>query len=171
MFPYWMLGAFMIWATKFAGYGRIVRIEKKAVVKWIIILIGVTIFRLLTIKFLLGLDFFSSAAKAVKLIPWQATLTVFWEDAAFGLPLFLTYLYARHSKWLKYIWYVLLAVFTLAFGAGHIYQSYFAAAILMFYIPYSLKLGYKYGFGTVMICHILYDLFTILTVKWALGIL
>lgn len=169
MYPSWLLGAFMIWATIQAGYGKFVRIQKRSVIKWIIFLCVITLFRVFTIRYMLELDHMKESAKGVLLIPWPATLTVFWEDAAHGLPLFLLYLWSRASKFKMVLWYCLLAMVTLSFGSGHTYQGYWAAALLMLYIPYSIKLGAKHGFGTVMVCHTLYDLFTILTVKWALG--
>lgn len=169
MYPSWLLGIFMIWATVQAGYGKFVRVKKSAVIKWIGFLCLITLFRLLTIRYILEIGHMKEAAKGVMMIPWPATLTVFWEDAAHGLPLFLLYLCARGSKIKMFLWYLCLAMVTLSFGSGHTYQGYWSAALLMFYIPYSIKLGAKYGFGTVMVCHTLYDLFTILTVRWALG--
>lgn len=59
----------------------------------------------------------------------------------------------------KWIFVPIVVLSSLIFGAGHLYQGYFVAALLSLY-PYfvSYKYGKKYGYGTVMLCHITYDL-------------
>jgi hypothetical protein len=171
MYPYWIMGAFMIWATAAAGYGKLVRIDPKAITKWVIFLMLITLFRVILLQFLFEVESYKKAAEAVTIIPWQSVFMVYWEDACFGLPLLLLHSCFRNSKLLMPFWYAMVAMLTLSFGSGHTYQGYLPAILLMFYIPYSISLGRKYGFGTVMVGHVLYDLFTILTVKWSLGLL
>jgi hypothetical protein len=87
-------------------------------------------------------------------VGFGSLLLVWWEDVLFSL---LSIYYAEKflPKWV----FVPLAVITsLVFGMGHLYQGWFAVLALSFY-PYfvSYKCGKKYGYGTVMICHVLYD--------------
>jgi hypothetical protein len=170
MFPYWILGAGVLALTVLAGYKDVIRVEKKAVFDWIKFLATITIYRVLLFKLFPHFGPFASSAKNVAVIPWPLTLTVFWEDACHGLPLFMVKKLIGDRKWLKPFYYMLVGVVMLEFGLGHVYQGLLAAAMLSLYIPYSIKLGEKYGFGTVMLGHTLFDLTTILTVKFAFGL-
>lgn len=80
-----------------------------------------------------------------------------WEDVFFGIPL---YFIAKHvkNKWMKFF---LIVVITLAFASGHGYQGWTGMIFASLYPWYVSKhYGEKYGFGTVMMCHIIYDSFT-----------
>ena len=81
---------------------------------------------------------------------------VFYEDALWAIPLY----YAFKIDWTKRKWIAtaLTIVSSISFGMGHIYQGMFAVFLTGLY-PYfiSLRFGRLYGFGTVMICHIIYD--------------
>lgn len=81
-------------------------------------------------------------------------LMVGWEDLVFSLlPIYYgrKYLHPRIAT-------ILTIIASLAFGLGHIYQGYFWALITCFY-PYfiSYKCGRKYGYGTIMALHVIYD--------------
>lgn len=166
MYPYWLLGIFVIFATIFAGYKDVVRVEKSAMLKWLKFLGIVTIYRVLLFKLFPNNQFLKEAIKNVTSVPWQITPSVFWEDACHGMPLFFIQMWLGTDKWWKQVIHaLLLAVVMVEFGLGHVYQGVPAAIALSFYIPYSIKLGKKFGFGTVMLCHILFDLTTILTLK------
>ncbi len=167
MYPYWLLGAAMVWATARSSAKELVRVERKSVLKWVRFLCNITVLRV--IMFLLFKNQFIEGAKAVSVIPWPLTLTVFWEDACHGLPLLLIQRLIGTKKWTWPIHGLLTAMVMFEFGLGHVYQGVLAATALSFYIPYSIHLGKKYGFGTVMIGHTLYDLFTILTIKLVMG--
>jgi hypothetical protein len=80
---------------------------------------------------------------------------VFWEDAFYVLPIYLFRKYLT-NRW--YLWVPLAAGLSLHFGWGHGYQGNWAIAITALY-PFfiSYRYGLRVGFGTVMICHILYD--------------
>lgn len=170
MWQYWAMGGAMLAATAYAGYSEFIRVEKKAVVKFAMFMALVTLWRLISMTFLLKIPAMRHAAENVTIIPIPATLTVFWEDACHGLPLLLVQTALGMDKlYKKIINYVILAVVMFSFGSGHLYQGTAASLMLMLYIPYSIRFGKKYGFGTVMICHTLYDLLTIVTIKYSLG--
>lgn len=170
MWPFWGIGAVMLAATAAAGHKELIRIEKSAVLRWVKFLGIITIYRLLVFKLLAHFSMFGNSVQGASIIPIGATFTVFWEDACHGLPLVLLQMMIGTKTWLtKIINAVALGLVAASFGSGHVYQGTFAAMILMLYIPYSMKLGKKYGFGTVMVCHTLYDLSTIIAIKWALG--
>ena len=86
--------------------------------------------------------------------------TVFWEDMAFALP----FVFLKRLPYVgnKYVWSVLFLVSSVLFALGHTYQGNTWATITVIYPWYvSYRYGMKYGFGTVMICHMLYDFITI----------
>jgi hypothetical protein len=169
MWPCWALGAYMLYATAKSQFKDLLRIEKKPLIKWSVFLLFLTVYRILTVKYLAETEMYKDALKNVAVIPWQATLTVFWEDACHTLPLVLLRRMLGTKWYMLPVHFLLLALVTLSFGSGHIYQGYIVSAFLMLYIPFTMKLGEKYGFGTIMAGHTLYDLSTILAIKWMLG--
>lgn len=170
MYPYWILGAVILIITILAGHKNVVRVEKDAVFKWAKFLLIVTVYRFILFKIFPHWSLFTEAQKNITMIPWPLTFTVFWEDACHGLPLYLLQQWTGMEKrWAKVLNYVLMGLVMIEFGAGHLYQGMLAAAFLMLYVPYSIKYGKKFGFGTVMICHTLFDLTTILSFKYLFG--
>jgi len=170
MYPFWLLGIFMILATVFAGYKEVVRVEKVALLKWLRFLCIITAYRVVLFKLFPNVTMLKEAVKNVTSVPWQITPSVFWEDAAHTLPLFFIQMWLGTDKlWKRIVHYILLTMIMIEFGLGHVYQGIPAAIALSFYIPYSLKLGKKFGWGTIMIGHILFDLTTILTLKLFAG--
>ena len=73
------------------------------------------------------------------------------------------------KKWLRPLYLMLMAAMSLTFGSLHAYEGLQAMIVLSMYIPFTIRLGKKYGFGTVMICHIVYDLVTFFTFKTIAG--
>jgi len=146
---------------------KIMRVDFKSINTFITIMILFAMFRL--VLFSLSNDIFQldvvSLNQGVDQIKFWRLALVFWEDAFFAIPIY----YMKDKwKWSKYIWIPIVIALSIQFGLGHIYQhpyAFFAALpvpYLLFYI-----FGKKYGFGTTMICHILFDMFTILTFKIA----
>lgn len=171
MYPYWIMGAFAIVAAIKGGHKDAVRVEPKAVGAFLKFLCVITLYRAVLFKLFPNFGMFKEAGHTITSIPWQLTLTVFWEDACHGLPLLLLQRFIGTEKWwAKAINFIALAFVMIEFGLGHVYQGLIAATLLSFYIPYSIKMGKKFGFGTVMICHTLYDLSTILSLKFLLGL-
>lgn len=85
---------------------------------------------------------------------------VWWEDAFFVLPIFLAWKYCS-----KYIFFLVALGMSMWFGFGHAYQGLYGIMITSIYPVFiSLRYGRKYGFGTVMIGHILYDYITYFTI-------
>lgn len=167
MWPNWLLGAFMLWSVAKTRSKDLIRVDKKALKNWLNFLVNISMIRIL-----LATIFhhkFAEMTKDVVSIPWPLTLTVFWEDACHGLPLVLIQRFLGTSKWTWPIHAILTLLVMFEFGLGHVYQGVPAAIMLSFYIPVSMHLGKKYGFGTVMVGHTLYDLFTVLTLKILTG--
>jgi hypothetical protein len=110
------------------------------------------------------------AANNIKIIPLMATLTVAWEDCCHGMLLLLLRKWIGTQKWWTFpIHGIATLILMTEFGFGHLYQGLFAALLLSLYVPYSIRLGKQYGWGTVMICHTLFDFSTILTMKLLVG--
>lgn len=169
MYPFWILGALVILSVIAAGQKRLLRVEAKPVLKWIGVLVCTTGFRIFLEKVLHFHGFFGPP-KGLSLIPWTASFTVFWEDACHGLPLvLLRKMIGNTKKWAKAVNMSALILVMLSFGLGHLYQGLMVPILLAFYIPYSIKIGKEYGFGTVIVCHTLYDMVTFLFVKYFMG--
>lgn len=188
MLPYWFLGIFMIYATIQSGNKDLLRFEKGPFLKFCKFMVVITIYRLVVFHFLKDSDFLASQLHSITQVPWQSALTVFWEDMSFAVPLVLLKRFLdsdkhklvfvnpeeppsfRKQRLKNLAYYASMAIMMLSFGSGHIYQGWYAAALLSMYVPFSVSRGQKYGFGTVIACHMLYDLSTILSIKWFLGL-
>lgn len=166
MFPYWMMGLFMLYAVYQSSHRDLLRVEWKPLAKWIMFLGAITIYRVTIFKIFQDQQQLQDMTSGAMMIPWQATLTVFWEDACHTLPLVILSRWLGDDKWWKKgIMWAAIAGVMVSFGLGHVYQGWIAAAFLSFYIPFTYKKGQEVGFGTVMLAHTLYDLVTILTIK------
>jgi len=168
MYPFWILGVMVMGAVIAAGRKNLLRVETKPVINWSIFLVLLTVWRIMVAKFASyhGMQ----GTEETFVIPWAASFTVFWEDACHGLPvLLLRQLIGVHRWWAKILNFAMLLITMLSFGMGHLYQGVLPALILCFYVPYSIRCGKKYGFGTVMACHMLYDLVTLLFIQYFSG--
>lgn len=89
-----------------------------------------------------------------------------WEDSFFSI--LGIYFFKDFLKLSKKIWIPIAIVFSVFFASGHVvYGGAWAVTTLFFPYFVSYRYGKKHGYGTAMICHILYDFTTILTVKLA----
>lgn len=171
MLPFWFLGFFMIYATIKSGNKDLLRFEWKPFGKWCLFILGLTAYRMIIFRFFSDQELIRSQTHAVLQIPWPAALTVFWEDMSFVVPLVLLgRCLPSDKKWAKLVNGLAQIFMMISFGSGHIYQGTFAACLLSLYVPFSLSRGQKVGFGTVILCHMLYDLSTMLAVRFALGL-
>jgi hypothetical protein len=169
LWPCWMLGIMMLIATFNSNHRDLLRVDISGLLRFAKMMVMVTAFRFFIFKVIAPHDMLDNVRSMVHLIPWQATLGVFWEDAVHVLPLVILGRMFGDRKWYKYISWPLLAMVMCSFGAGHTYQGLVAAIGLSFYIPFSMKMGKKYGFGTVMLSHMMYDLITLLSLAWMVG--
>lgn len=165
----WTLGIFLICAVYFSKNREMVRITPKGVFKFFLFMLVLSVFRYVLLKNFASQETLDHAAMITGMIPWQSTLGVFWEDAVFAMPLaVLREKVVKTSQyWTVFVPFLLLSMFV--FGSGHTYQGNIAAGILSLYVPLSVTLGRKHGFGTMMICHIMYDMMTLLLLKWMVG--
>lgn len=168
LYPYWLMGVFVIWATIQSGNKDVVRIDWKAISKWIVVLACLALYRFCVFKLFPNAPALKSAAKIVTQIPLAITLMTPWEDAMHCLPLILLQRLIG-TKW--YTWPIhglAILILMISFGAGHLYQGIFSAVLLSLYVPYSVRLGKRLGVGTVMVGHVLYDFTTLLTLRMLL---
>lgn len=170
MFPYWVLGLIMLYTVWQSKHRDLLRVDYKSVAKWIMFLGAITLYRIAVFKIFQGNEKLHEMTSGAMMIPWQATLTVFWEDMVHTVPIaiFARWL-GNDKKWKKFVVGAAITLVMFSFGLGHVYQGAIAAAFLSLYIPFTYKKGQEIGFGTIMICHTLYDLVTILTIKSFLG--
>lgn len=169
LWPCWALGLLMVYLTLASQYRNILRVEPKAIWKFLKFLGIITVLRFFMFKFLTPADTIESVRNVANLIPLGAVLGVFWEDAVHTMPLVLSGLMFAKSKWHKWLYKPAVAMVMMSFASGHIYQGVIPAAAISIYILVSINMGKKYGFGTVMICHMLYDMITLLSMRWMLG--
>lgn len=162
--PFWILGICMIISTLNSEYKDMLRIQPKSLAMFIKRMVLITIYRLIVMHF-----FPPSPVDPVLSIPVGLTATVFWEDAVFTMPLAIASMILGDGWISKIIMGLLTVMVMISFGSGHLYQGAFSAAFISLYIPVVVKLGKKHGFGTVMLCHMLYDFVTIMTIKLFLG--
>lgn len=169
MYPFWILGVMVLGLVIAAGQKHILRIERKPVLKWFAFLGIITAIRFLACKFF-HLQGMGSSANQITALPPLVALTVWWEDLCHTVPLFIfRKLIGNNKWWTKLLHSILMTAVMVEFGLGHLYQSVLAAFLLSFYIPYTLKKGEQYGFGTIMICHVTYDFVTLIFVRYLLG--
>jgi len=169
MWPFWLMGVAMLVLTYRSEHRNLIRIEPKGIFKFCKILAVITIIRMIMFKLLMPDSMAETARSVTDMIPIPVLLSVFWEDACHTLPLALAGAMWGTKKFYPILSKIALVVVMLAFGSGHIYQGLIPACAICVYIPYTLSLGKKFGFGTVMICHIMYDMATLLSLKWMLG--
>lgn len=141
---------------------KVVRVEWQAVAGFLAFMSLVTFLRLSLYDYLHLMDpsFIPGIHRDLLMMPKFLFGLVWWEDGFYVLPIYLAF------KYLPKKYAITIAIlFSVQFGLGHIYQGLPAVFITGLY-PYfvSYRYGIKYGFGTVMIGHVLYDFITYYTV-------
>jgi hypothetical protein len=169
MWPAWAMGLVMLALVKNSKHANLLKVDKSGLLRFAKWMVVITLIRFVMLKLLAPEEMLESIRSTVNFLPWQTTLGVFWEDMCHTVPLvILGRMYAK-EKWYQYARLPLLAMVMFSFGSGHMYQGVLASCMLSLYIPITMKLGKKWGFGTVMLCHMFYDMATLLTLKWIVG--
>ena len=146
MYPFWILGLFMIFCTVQAGLKDLLRIDKQGIKSFLVFMVKITLFRIVLFKFFPHItNNMLGNVKNSLTIPLGGTAFVFWEDMAHTLPLLLMFRYLNDSLVSKIFKYAVLGLTMFVFGFGHTYQGIFAALALSFYIPFAIKLGESMG--------------------------
>lgn len=169
MWPMWALGFMMILIAVTTGNKDLLKVDRKSVFSWVKILAIISAMR--AVIFYFSWDYSKEMFKAVSWLPLETTTMVWWEDAAHTLPLLLLFRLIGTSK---RVWPIHALAFTLVWASflmGHVYQGWFAAILISAYIPYTLNLSKEKGLGTIMICHVLYDLATIGLMQFMLRVM
>ena len=140
---------------------NVMRVELNKVASFLALLVIVTCARIAAYDFMVDIDpnYMPKIPPELYYAPVWHFMLVFWEDAFFVLPMILAFKYLKKS-----IAILVAITLSLIFAHGHLYQGYIAVAITSLY-PYfiSYKYSKKFGMGTVMVCHILYDFITFYT--------
>jgi hypothetical protein len=159
---YLQIAAAIFIALASLEFRGVCRIKKKSVVRFIKVMLVVTVVRVV-LAHLTGQGHDPNPNSPMNTIKMVSLLGVFWEDTFFTLPI----LIARKMGASKLLLFIMLAISSATFASGHLAYSPLWAAITLFYIPFvSYKYGKLNGLGTVMVCHILYDIITIATVRY-----
>lgn len=149
-------------AISFSSHRHILSVKLDKVAKFLAFMAIVTFIRSCLFGFLYthGISDLPVMPEELRGQSWRFAL-VFWEDVFFGIPIY----FIMKSALNKYIKAILIFVLSATFGMGHLYQGEFAVMLTTLY-PFlvSYRYGKRVGFGTVMICHMLYDWITYTTV-------
>jgi len=141
---------------------KTIRVEWDKLASFIAFMTLVTFLRIAMYDLLMRIDptMIPTMHRELLEIPKIFLTLVWWEDCFYVLPMFLGYKYLP-KKYAHFLAILLSA----HFGLGHLYQGIGGVLITSVY-PYfiSYKYGKKYGFGTVMCGHVLYDFITYYTV-------
>lgn len=149
----------MVWIQLFNKEEKnLFRISWDKLAMFMAFLFALAIFRLMQFDYLLshGLMKMPHLPEELRYHKYALGL-VFWEDFFFAVPIYFIMKNCKRN-WLKYS---SIAIISLLFGLGHAYQGWSGIAITMF-LPYfvSYRYGKEYGFGTVMVGHVMYDITT-----------
>lgn len=163
MFPIlWALAAVFILVSSLEFPG-ICKITKSKVFEFVRFMAWVTLIRV-GVAYLSGAHYKDPDPNSpMNTINLLFTLGVFWEDVFFTLPI----LIAEKMGASKVTKGMMIALSSMAFASGHIAYGFPWSLITLAYVPFvSYKYGRKHGLGTVMICHILYDVITLASVRY-----
>lgn len=159
---------------RFTKHKEIIRISWDKVAQFCGFLMLLSFVRIASYDFMFQtgvIENFPSVYPEVMAIKWAMVL-VFWEDVFFGIPLYFIHKYMDGPK-IKYLKWILTIVISALFGSLHAYQG-IIGIIATSLVPYFLfyRYGKRHGFGTTMVCHILYDnvtVYTIILLPYLLG--
>lgn len=147
------------WIKKTPDSESLMRVDLLALAKFLVIMFVVTTIRYMLIDYAIKehpeatIETIWGLQSTLEMIDLYKLGLVFWEDAFFVFPI--AFVIKRTPK---YVWIPFTFAMSLFFGFGHIYQGIWAVFLTSLY-PYfvSYKSGMKWGFGTVMIAHVLFD--------------
>jgi hypothetical protein len=147
----WILGVLsMVYAYRIDK--NYLRVDFSAIKSFLLFMLWVSLFRAITFTVQGGVSVpYLNSINPVTL------LGVFSEDAIFVLPLVLL---RDKGKLSKFVYAILFAISAALFSLGHMYQGLVGFTSII-YLFASAHFGRKFGFGTVMIGHILYDFITV----------
>ena len=148
--------------ARFTSEKDLFRVSWDKISQFVAFLAVVFVWRLIQANFLYTNDLMEQFPKSPTAMPFWTMGLVFWEDFFFAVPI---YFICKHMKH-KLLKFSLIFALSALFGLGHLYQGWQAVFILAF-MPYfvTYRYGKLYGFGTTMICHILYDVSTVVFIK------
>lgn len=157
MLPFYILGA-LVCLIIYVKDKELLSFKLESVSKFLTFMVFVVCYKLTVISF------FNVPVSDTPMPFWSLSM-VWWEDAIFSIPI---YLISKSTKIHKFVKFALILVMSLLFGFGHIYQGIFAVFVTSLYPYYiSTRYGKDHGFGTVMACHIIYDMTIYSTIKLA----
>lgn len=172
LYPTLILSSLGIIAWKNWKNDDSIRIEWQSVAKFLAFMVFLTMLRVCFADIIDGLfpgyiqEKIGSIAGQV---PMGQLAFVFWEDVWFGMPIawLMRKVYPKYPK-LAITGSILISA---VFMSGHFYQGAMGAITIVYPFFISYRYGKKYGFGTVMVCHMLYDFISLSTAKIVLALL
>jgi hypothetical protein len=170
LFPCWCVGLWIMYLVLTSQYKDLLRVSKDGLISFVKFFGVVTAIRIFYLSCIAPDVVLESIRNSTDTVPWQCMLGVYWEDMCNALPLVILGRMMADKKWFQYIYALLIFVMSVTFGCLHAYEGIQAAFIMSFYIPFTMRMGQKHGLGTVMICHIIYDLVTVFTYKIIAGL-
>ena len=169
LFPCWCLGLWVTYLVWNSDHRGLLKISKEGLLKFARFLAVATVVRVFYLSIIAPDAFIAMIRHSTQIMPWQTMFGTYWEDACQALPLVILGSMIEGKRWLKPLYFMLIAGMSITFGISHSYEGLQAMIVMSLYIPFTMRLGKKYGFGTVMICHVVYDLLTYFTFKIITG--
>lgn len=157
MIPFYILGTLIVLFTMISKHSDLLSIKVSNIKKFFIFMVLVFIVKTLEVVYLFSPEDLMSMQVLLLYIDPVSLSMVYWEDAVHTLPIAIISRYVSGPK-SKFILIPILILTMISFGYGHLYQGALAASLLSLYVPISYYYGLRFGFGTVMICHVMYDL-------------
>lgn len=169
LFPCWCMGLWMMYLVYNSDHKDLLKVSKEGLFKFARFLGVVTAARIFYLSMIAPDATLEAIRHSTDMMPWQTMFGVYWEDMCNTIPLVILGTMIAGKKYLKPLYLALMTAMCLTFGALHAYEGLQAMIVMAMYIPFTIRLGKKYGFGTVMLCHIAYDLITYFTFSLITG--
>lgn len=169
LFPCWMLGIAMLYLVRNSRYAYLLRIDKEGLWKFAKFMMVLLVARTIYLEFIAPDFILDGMRNITHSMPWPALFGVFWEDACNALALVLMRKMFWNKPCFQKLRLPILGLMALSFGLGHSYEGIGAIFAMTCYVPITMNLSKRYGFGTIMLCHVIYDLLTYLSFRLILG--
>jgi len=168
-----IIAAFLFFALAYIKFPDLVKVNRHFVILVGTVLTIVNFTKTAIAAFVMPKYFPDGWAKVIDvfhMIPPNHLLAAWWEDCFYVLPFLILSLSlnkmneSKRKKMAKALFYSVFALFIAHFTMGHLYQGWVGLTVFVYPII-SFKVGKKYGLGSMMMLHVLFD-FTMYMSFW-----
>lgn len=134
---------------------QVLRIEKDSI--WKFFKFVLTFKLIFLVLYVVLFRIFEVAPPSVPAPPLHYLPMVWWEDVLFSLiPIYYGYKFLPRP-----LATAVAIIVSFFFALGHLYQGWIGLLLGIYPFFISYRYGKKHGYGTVMICHVIYDVMVI----------